>query len=179
MAIMNAIAYRKLYTKRMKVKAYSPGEATYTKNKSELDALFTEENLYFDGFHEQSLWIGYNNGSYLGWPLAPYIDRKWTVLEISGFIQIPSSEGCQFRIYIDDDCYLMLNGEIVLEMYGGNTTGGGIIIDSANLPAGPIEIFFRGGETFNSGLGIRIQWKLPGQTDFVDISEDYFLGPLN
>lgn len=103
-----------------------------------------------------------------------FTDRFYAVL--TGFLTVPADGKYEFRLRSDDGSRLTLGGKMVTETNRLRGMGDDPAIGSIDLKAGavPIEILFFQNE---GDIGLRVEWKKPGDANFTVIPDGAFSTP--
>ncbi len=100
----------------------------------------------------------------------------FTLSHITGFLNAPAEGKYEFRMYSDDGARLTINDVALGENKGLRGMGDKPAIASADLKAGENKIFvehFQG----QGGIGLNVQWKKPGDSDFTNIPAEALTTP--
>lgn len=101
---------------------------------------------------------------------------EYTINDVSGFLTAPADGQYEFRLFSDDGATLAFNGTVVVENKGqrgmGDTPGAATV--TLKKGENPIEIlmFQNAG-----GIGLRLEWKKPGDSNWSVVPTEAFSTP--
>lgn len=102
--------------------------------------------------------------------------KEHFVAEITGFLNAPEAGTYQFRLYSDDGSKLTINGQELTELKGLRGLGDAPGEASAQLKQGENDFRIDWFQNLG-GIGVKLEWKKPGDSGFTTVPPSAFTTP--